>query len=126
MTTNILNISPVLTVADVKAAIAWYGRAFGFSPTYINRDDDETGESWNYALLEVGDREIHLCKRLASDATLSSASNCYFYVADVRSLHKQLSEMGADITEPEEMPWGNVECWLHDPDGNRMVLSCPE
>ena len=123
---NLSRISPVLTVADVKTAIDWYGRAFGFRPTYVNRlEGDDSGESWNYALLETSDREIHLCQRLPSDETLSGPANCYFYVDDVHALRKHLSAMGADITEPEEMPWGNVECWLHDPDGNRMILSSP-
>jgi uncharacterized glyoxalase superfamily protein PhnB len=124
---NIRRISPVFAVEDVKAAIDWYGRALGFAATYINRDDgDDSGESWNYALLAAGDKEIHLCKKISNDATLSSASNCYFYVDEIRTLHGHLSRIGADVTDLMEMPWGNVECWLHDPDGNRMVLSCPQ
>ena len=123
---NISRISPVFAVEDVKAAIAWYGQAFGFSTTYINRHDgDEAGDSWNYALLTTNNREIHLCKRLTNDETVSSPSNCYFFVEDIHALHAHLSQMGADVTDLQEMPWGNIECWLHDPDGNRMVLSCP-
>lgn len=111
-------------MSDLKAAIDWYGQALGFTPLYINREEgDETGRSWNYALLENGDTEIHLGRTVADDATLSSPSNCYVFVSEVAALHKHLSAMNADVTDLEEMPWGSRECWLHDPDGNRLVLS---
>ena len=121
---NISNITPVLTTDDVKTAVDWYARAFGFSSTFVNKEEgDSSGETWSYALLTTGEVEIHLCKRDPNDQTLSSASNCYFHVDDIQVLHAHLSQMGADVGELQEMPWGNLECWLHDPDGNRMVLS---
>ena len=124
MTAHIRRIAPVLTVSDVKAAIDWYGRALGFKPGYINRAaGDETGASWNYALLDNGDTEIHLCRTVAEDDTLSSPSNCYVFVSDIEAWHKHLSAMATDVAEIMEMPWGSVECWLHDPYGNRLVLA---
>lgn len=124
MTARIERIAPVLTVADVKMAIDWYGRALGFNPFYINREEgDESGASWNYALLGNGDTEIHLGRTVADDATLSSPSNCYVFVSDIETLHKQLSAMAAEVAEIMEMPWGSLECWLHDPYGNRLVLA---
>lgn len=127
MAAKIDRIAPVLTVTDVKAAIDWYARAFGFAPGYVNRDDgDETGASWNYALLETGGTEIHLCKTVADDVTLSSPSNCYVFVSDINASYKHLSAMGADVAQVTEMPWGSFECWLHDPYGNRLVLSAPK
>jgi len=124
MTAKISHIAPVLTVSDLEAAIDWYGRALGFTPLYINREEgDETGRSWNYALLENGATELPLCRTVADDVTLSSPSNCYVFVSEIESLQKHLSTMKADISDVKEMPWGNLECWLHDPDGNRLVLS---
>ena len=119
-------VAPVLTVGNLKAAIAWYREALGFEPVFINRaDGDQTGESWVYALIDHDDAQIHLSKIVRDDRTLSSPSNCYVYVEQIEQLHDRLQELGADVTAVEEMPWGNRECWLHDPDGNRLVLSEP-
>ncbi len=68
--------------------------------------------------------EIHLCKTQQDDEKLSSPSNCNIYVHDIQVLHAHLLRMNADVSDITEMPWGTLECWLHDPDGNRIVLSC--
>lgn len=119
----IQQIVPVLTVQDIQASIQWYERTLGFETGYVNRDGgDEATATWNYALLDNEGMQIHLCKTTPADATLSSASNCYVYVDEIQNLHARLADMGADVTDLQQMPWG-TECWLHDPDGNRLVLS---
>ncbi|MDP6358990.1 MAG: VOC family protein [Planctomycetota bacterium] len=124
MKAQVILAAPVFAVADVKSAINWYSRALGFTPQYVNREEgDEAGISWNYALIENDAVEIHLARRSQDDATLSSPSNCYLFMEDVHTLHGHLSAMDANVTALEHMPWGNTECWLHDPDGNRLVLS---
>ena len=124
---DIQQIAPVIPVANVKDAIDWYQRALGFQSGYINRDDsDAAGDSWNYALLENNAVQLHLSKIDAGDATLSSPGNCYLFVKDIRGLHKHLTEMQAGVGPLQAMPWGQLECWLHDPDGNRLVLSANE
>ena len=126
MTAEIDRVSPVLSVSDVKEAIEWYDRALGFTPSFVNREEgDGTGTSWNYALLDNNDIEIHLGKRVTDDQTVSSPSNCYMFVRNINTLHAHLLGLNADVSELTEMPWGNVECWLHDPYGNRLVLSAP-
>jgi uncharacterized glyoxalase superfamily protein PhnB len=116
--------APVFAVTDVKAAIDWYSDALGFASKYVNREEgDDTGISWNYALLENDSVEIHLSRKLQEDETLSSPSNCYLFLNEIDSLHEHLTQMNANVTDLEKMPWGNTECWLHDPDGNRLVLS---
>ena len=126
MRSTINRISPVLSVSNIKEAIDWYGKALGFLPTFINdQDEDEIGTSWTYALLKNGEAEIHLCKLQPNDETLSSPSNCYLYVDDIQTLYAHLSSIDANVTELMKMPWGNMECWLHDPYGNRLVLSSP-
>ena len=111
MPANISHIAPVLTASDLKAAIDWYERALGFTPLTINREEgDEAGRSWNYALLENGDTELHLGRTVADDDTLSSPSNCYLFVSEIAALHKHLSAMNAYISELNEMPLGSLEC----------------
>ena len=126
MISNVNRISPVLPVSKVKEAIEWYEQALGFSLSFINdQDEDEIGDSWTYALLENGNSEIHLCKIQPNDETLCSPANCYLYIEDIQPVHTHLSSMDANVSDVMEMPWGNLECWLHDPDGNRIVLSSP-
>ncbi len=118
MRSTINRISPVLPVSNIKEAIDWYGKALGFSPTVINdQEEDKIGHSWTYALLESGGIEIHLCQTQSNDETLSSPSNCYVYVQDIEALHTHLLVMNANVSDLTEMPWGNRECWLHDPYG---------
>jgi len=124
MPKNLTGLAPVFAVADLKSAIAWYAQSLGFSVAYISRDEgDESGESWNYALLENGSVEMHLARQLAEDRTLCSPSNCYVFVSDIENLHARLTAAEADVSDLQGMPWGSIECWLHDPDGNRLVLS---
>ncbi|TWU09669.1 Glyoxalase-like domain protein [Symmachiella macrocystis] len=124
---NIQQIVPVIAVANVKDAIDWYQRALGFKAGFINRDAaDETGETWNYALLDNNGAQLHLAKIVSDDATLSSPCNCYLFVENIFALHEHLTTLQADVTPLQAMPWGNLECWLHDPYGNRLVLSAEE
>ena len=94
---------------------------------FINRDTaDETGESWNYALLDNNSAQLHLAKIVSGDATLSSPCNCYLFVENIHALHEHLTALQTEVSPLETMPWGNLECWLHDPYGNRLVLSAEE
>jgi len=96
----------------------------GFESIFINRDDeDTTGKSWTYALLDGGGVSIHLCRVVPDDATLNSPTNIYVMVSNVRDLHARLQAADANVTELQEMPWESLECWRHDLDGNRIVLS---
>lgn len=118
-------VVPVFPVADVQAAVSWYQAALEFEASFIYQDN-ESDASWNYAVLINDSVEIHVSKKLTNDETLTSPANCYVFVIDIEPLHRHLVQVGTDVSELEELPWGNVECRLHDPDGNRLVLSCPQ
>ncbi len=125
MTADTNLAAPVLVVSHLKEAIQWYSDALGFTTTYINREEgDETGKSWNYALICNADVELHLCAEDASDPVLSSPSSCYLFLNEIEQLYHHLQELNADVSDLKTMPWGNTECWLNDPYGNRIVLSC--
>jgi len=119
MSADIRQIAPVLPVADVRAAAAWYERALGFQVGFVNED----GGQCNYALLDRGGLPLHLSRIDPNDPTLRAPANCYLYVDAIEPLHQHLMEIGANVGELQTMPWGQRECWLHDPDGNRLVLS---
>lgn len=47
----------------------------------------------------------------------------WLQVRDVRAEYQRLRAAGADIVRPPRRePWGLVEMWLTDPDGNRIVV----
>lgn len=126
MNVRITRMAPVLPVDDVPAAIDWYQSALGFSPEYVNQDGQEnSAASVNYAILTSGQLEIHLAKKDEQDKTLCSPGNCYLFVFEIKKLHVHLSSMKAQVGPLEQMPWGHLECWLHDPCENRLVLSEP-
>ena len=121
---TIHRVTSVLPVSDVQAAIDWYKHSLGFSATIIHNDAESDVPI--YALLTTGQVEFHLCRRIEDDPTLCSPANCYLYVDGIEEIHARLIELNADMSDPVEMPWGNVEVQLHDPDGNRLILSQPE
>jgi len=126
MKNKIRSISPVLSVNNIKESISWYKEQLDFKEIYINKEEnDSTGESWNYALLECNGVEIHLALRSNSDKTLSSPTNIYMFINEISNLHKKLKANNCNISNLENMPWGNLECSLTDINENKIVLSQP-
>lgn len=53
----------------------------------------------------------------------SGSTVVWLQVADVAEEEARLVLAGVPIDRStQRMPWGLVECWLHDPDGVRIVL----
>lgn len=106
---------PVLPVADLVRALAWYERAgFGVLATYDG-----------YALLSLEGTEVHLAEvpELEGQETWTGA---YLRVADVDALHARWSALGlAFLAEPTDRPWGQRELALEDPDGNLWRAGTP-
>ena len=99
--------------------------AFEFSTRYVNRHGGDDGDCWQHTLFTTNNREIHLCKRLVNDETVSSPANCYCCVENIHAMQAHLSPMSADVTDSQETPCTNMECSLENHDCNRVVLSCP-
>lgn len=53
----------------------------------------------------------------------SPPMSLWLQVADVRAEEARLREAGVHVARPAEvMPWGLVECWANDPEGNELRL----
>ena len=53
----------------------------------------------------------------------TGGSMIWLQVRDVRVEHRRLAAAGvAVLREPRQEPWGLIEMWIADPDGNRLVL----
>lgn len=107
--------APVLSVADLPAALAYYEHALGFAVTF------RWGEPTTYACLCRDDVQLHLAAASLTGRTPGQSQLCLF-VADVDAIHAELARRGARITKPPETyPYGMREFDLTDPDGNRLI-----
>jgi len=117
-------LSPYLTVRDVKKALEFYQKAFGFSIRDENSLDED--EELVHAEMAFGDATLMLGKEGAfgdeskSPVTSKIASpiSFYIYCPDVDVLFAQATKAGAEVVMPcDLMFWGDRMCRLRDPDG---------
>lgn len=60
---------------------------------------------------------------LTRGATSSPPVTLWLQVRDARAEETRLREAGVEVTKAvEEMPWGLVESWVRDPEGNELHL----
>ncbi|HWJ61620.1 MAG TPA: DinB family protein [Acidimicrobiales bacterium] len=105
MTTTV----PVLPVADLVRAVAWYERV-GFR---VRAFFD------GYAILGLDGAELHLNEVPGLPPASESVSGAYLRVTDADAVHAVWSAMGAPtIAPPEDQPYGIREFATEDLDGN--------
>jgi hypothetical protein len=108
MTTDVV---PILRVADVASAVAWYGR-LGFLKQFEHRFEPHLPASVG---LRRDGAQIHLSEH-AGDATPGTL--VYIWVDEIDPI---AVEFGVSVSE---VPWGR-EIALTDPDGNRLRVAEP-
>jgi len=93
---QLLRSAPYFPVADVEQSVTHYERVFGFHREYV------AGSPPQFAIVSRDGLSIML--RLVPDATRISPNehqggtwDAFFWVRDVRALHAELAENGADI-----------------------------
>ncbi|HET7489269.1 MAG TPA: VOC family protein [Acidimicrobiales bacterium] len=60
---------------------------------------------------------------ISHDDDRSPPVSLWLQVADVRAEEARLRAAGVTVSRgAERMPWGLVECWAHDPEGNELRL----
>ncbi|MFN8016996.1 MAG: VOC family protein [Acidimicrobiales bacterium] len=101
---------PVLPVADLVRAVAWYER-LGFRAVA-----DEDG----YAILLVDGVEVHLRELGPEEADdRASVAGAYLRVADADATFERWVALGAPLVlAPTDQPYGVREFATEDPDGN--------
>jgi hypothetical protein len=108
MTTDVV---PILRVADVASAVAWYGR-LGFLKQFEHRFEPHLPA---YVGMRRDGAQIHLSEH-AGDATPGTL--VYIWVDEIDPI---AVEFGVSVSE---VPWGR-EIALTDPDGNRLRVAEP-
>jgi catechol 2,3-dioxygenase-like lactoylglutathione lyase family enzyme len=119
-----------ITVADVDATIAWYGRVLGATPLFHDR---WLAGELPVALLQVGASRLSVHPAAAPAApharvpTAGSADLCFRWAGPVAEIMALLEANGVDVVEgPVPRPASNGErgtsVYFRDPDGNLLEL----
>lgn len=105
-------IIPVLRVRDAAQAAAWYKR-LGFEQEWVHRF-----EPGFPAFVSVAKGRMRL---FLSEHTGDARPDTliYVHVSDVSAVAKEFD------VEVEDQPWAR-ECYLTDPDGNRLRVGTPK
>ena len=110
---------PVLAVADVRDAAAWYVHVFGLV------EHVRVGEAHRVQLGVDAERAEVIVRELGDDERVSGmAYQVMFRVDDVDAVLKAARAAGADADETgHDMPYGERQGGLVDPFGHRWVLT---
>lgn len=99
-------IDPILSVADLTRALAFYTEVLGFSAAPWRTDD--------FTAVSAGESTIYLAEGIQG----RPGAWVWIGVDDVRPVHEHLRRQGARIRmPPTNFPWA-LELQVEDPDGN--------
>jgi uncharacterized glyoxalase superfamily protein PhnB len=111
----------VLNVSSVERAVAWYASTFGFDATPVPERPP-----YQLALLSRGGAELML-RAAADPATISPPPGWSLCVrlagGRIRELHADLAARGDHVSGLREMPYGDLEFEVRDPDGYTLLVS---
>jgi lactoylglutathione lyase len=108
---------PIVTVADLPAAIEFYRDRLGFAETYRFPQDGEPV----FVTLRIGTSELGL--GADPDATAIPGYELCVYTADCDAAVEELRAAGTPVVdEPADQPWGERTARVTDPAGNRVLI----
>jgi uncharacterized glyoxalase superfamily protein PhnB len=114
-------VVPVLTVSDVRAAVAWYGRTFGFVE-YVKIGAGhraQLGLPGKAAELIVA--EVRPGRRLPTD---ERSHQILLKVEDLAATLATVTENGATLAdELRDHPYGERQASINDPFGHQWTLT---
>src|SRR4051794_31426182 len=115
-------VVPVLTVADVRAAVDWYAQAWGFV------EHVKIGEGHRAQLGLLGDTVAELIvAEVRPGRRLPQAERSHqvmLKVDDVAGLVERAGALGATIVQaPEDLVYGERQATVDDPFGHQWVLT---
>jgi PhnB protein len=119
-------VSAALTVSDIRAAVSFYQKAFGFSKRGIMNGPDGTPLHAELTLrgttLMLGPENESMGRRSAKSVGASPAT-LYIYVENVDKVVEKATMLGATPQSPVmDMFWGDRCGTLVDPDGYAWMV----
>jgi lactoylglutathione lyase len=111
---------PILQVADVGRALAFYRDLLGFTVTYAFPAEDAPV----FASLDLEGGSLGLG---AADGPVASGSTAiWVYADDVDAAVAMLRDAGVPVVaEPADQPWGERVASVRDPDGYTVHIGAP-
>ena len=115
-------VAPVLLVADVVSAHAYYAEKLGF------RSPRMWGEPPMFCIPQRDGLSVMLNQVDPGDSFRpnfdhNGRCDAYFWVSDADALFSEYSASGADIVcEPEDQIYGMREFQVRDPDGHLLIF----
>jgi len=118
----------ILYVPDVRAALAFYGKAFGLPTRFLH-------ESGDWGELDTGSTSLAFCAhglltQMGKTVAAPDARQPCFEVAlvtdDVAAAYAQALAQGAlPLQAPQDMPWGQTVAYVQDLNGFWVELCSP-
>ncbi len=118
----------ILYVADVKATLDFYSRAFGIKTGFVTEGGD-------YGELKTGDTRlafssVELMKQLGKSPAAADPKRPVFEIAfetdDVPGALKRAVDAGAMLVQDaSETPWGQTISYVSDPNGCLVEICTP-
>ena len=115
-----------LNVSDMEKSIEFYTNALGFKRAF-GMDKPETGEPWIVYLYAGGDQFIELFYGGENfteydDCNIGFSHLC-FAVTDINEIARMITDAGYELDRPVKFGIDdNWQCWVRDPDRNRVEL----
>ncbi len=120
-------VIPVLAYADVRGAVAWLGRAFGFTER-LQIADHRSQLAFGDGALVVAERGVGAAasdaRQPGSMATTGATHSVMVRVPDVDAHHERARQAGARIVlPPADHPYGERQYTAEDPEGHRWTFT---
>jgi catechol 2,3-dioxygenase-like lactoylglutathione lyase family enzyme len=109
-TTN-LDLFAGIPVADYAAALSWYERLLGYSPTFFPNDIEAVWELAEHRYVFILLRPQHAGHTMHT-----------LFVDDLDALVAQIADRGLDPVERETYTGGVRKITYRDPDGNEIAF----
>jgi len=131
MCIEIRGMSPLLSVFDMPASLAFYRDVLGFEIVQDSGQADDSG----WVMLSAGETTLMLNtaydgkqrpefpdpKRIA----VHHDTCLYFGCPDVDAAYEYLKEKGLVLGPPEVAHYGMKQLYVHDPDGYNLCFQWP-
>lgn len=113
-------VFPILTTADLGAALRFYRDLLGAAVTFeFAGPDGEPG----YVGLELGDAHLGIGRDPEARAGPSPRFSLWVYTDDCDAAVAHMRNAGVEVVEePTDQPWGERVARVRDPDGNVVIL----
>jgi len=113
---------PVLGVADMPRALAFYREALGFELAGAWPSMEQSGGAPGFAILSLGTITVALDAHNEPPKP-RTAMAAYLYLDDIDGYHRALTERGVAVERcPEDAPYGCRDMDLRDPDGHLLCF----